>query len=55
MSNSSLASLMDVELQPGKPPVVRAETGAPDGSSAANWPPGTATRCVPWSPSTAAS
>jgi alpha-ketoglutarate-dependent taurine dioxygenase len=36
MSHSSLASLMDVELQPGKPPVVRAETGG----DAANWAAG---------------
>ena len=27
MSHSSLASLLDVDLQPGKPPVVRAEAG----------------------------
>ena len=36
MSHSPLASLLDVELQPGKPPVVRAETGA----DAANWAAG---------------
>src|SRR5438552_3492910 len=36
MSHSSLASLTDVELQPGKPPVVRAETG----TDAANWAAG---------------
>jgi alpha-ketoglutarate-dependent taurine dioxygenase len=40
MSHSSLASMTDVELQPGKPPVVRAETHAPDGSSAASWAAG---------------
>ena len=33
MSHSSLASPMDVELRPGKPPVVRAETGG----DAASW------------------
>jgi len=36
MSHSSMASLMDVELQPGKPPMVRAETGA----DPANWAAG---------------
>ena len=36
MSNSSLASSMDVELRPGKPPVVRAETGG----DAASWAAG---------------
>ena len=35
MSHSSLASPMDVELRPGKPPVVRAETGGDTGSWAA--------------------
>ena len=33
MSHSSLASLLDVDLQPGKPPVVRAEAGG----AAAGW------------------
>ena len=33
MSHSSLASLLDVDLQPGKPPVVRAEAGG----DAADW------------------
>ena len=33
MSHSSLASLLDVDLQPGKPPVVRAEAGG----DAAGW------------------
>ena len=37
MSHSSLTSLMDVELQPGRPPVVRAETGR---LTAANWAAG---------------
>src|SRR5207247_2147159 len=36
MSHSSMASLMDVELHPGKPPVVRAETRG----DAANWAAG---------------
>src|SRR6476659_7054772 len=36
MSHSSLASLTDVQLRPGKPPVVRAETGA----DAAGWAAG---------------
>src|SRR6516164_2869227 len=36
MSHSSLASAMNVELQPGKPPVVRAETGG----DAASWAAG---------------
>src|SRR2546422_3329954 len=36
MSHSSLASLMDVELQPGRPPVVRAETHG----DTANWAAG---------------
>jgi len=36
MSHSSLASMTDVELQPGRPPVVRAETGA----DPANWAAG---------------
>jgi alpha-ketoglutarate-dependent taurine dioxygenase len=36
MSHSSMASLTDVELQPGKPPMVRAETGA----DPANWAAG---------------
>ena len=35
MSHSSLASSMDVELRPGNPPVVRAETGGDTGSWAA--------------------
>src|SRR2546430_4301180 len=35
MSHPSMASLMDVELQPGKPPLVRAETGADPASWAA--------------------
>ena len=35
MSHSSLASPMDVELRPGKPPEVRAETGGDTGSWAA--------------------
>lgn len=35
MSHSSMASVMDVELQPGKPPMVRAEAGADPGSWAA--------------------
>ena len=33
MSHSSVASVLDVDLQPGKPPVVRAEAGG----DAANW------------------
>ena len=36
MSHSSLTSSMDVELRPGKPPVVRAETGG----DAAGWAAG---------------
>ena len=40
MSHSSMASLMDVELQPGKPPMVRVESGAQDSSSPANWAAG---------------
>ena len=36
MSHSSLASLTDVELQPGKPPVVQAETHG----DTANWAAG---------------
>ena len=36
MSHSSLTSSMDVELRPGKPPVVRAETGG----DAASWAAG---------------
>jgi len=36
MSHSSLASLMDLELQPGRPPVVRAETG----TDATSWAAG---------------
>jgi alpha-ketoglutarate-dependent taurine dioxygenase len=37
MSHSSLASLLDVDLQPGKPPVVRAEAGGDAASWAARY------------------
>jgi alpha-ketoglutarate-dependent taurine dioxygenase len=35
MTHSSLASLLDLELAPGEPPLVRADAGTPDG--AADW------------------
>ena len=37
MSHSSLASVLDVDLQPGKPPVVRAEAGGDAASWAARY------------------
>src|SRR5690242_12178421 len=37
MTPSSLASLLDLELTPGEPPLVRADAGMPDGAGAANW------------------
>jgi alpha-ketoglutarate-dependent taurine dioxygenase len=40
MTHSSLASLLDLELTPGEPPLVRADAGAPDGAGAANWTAG---------------
>ncbi len=40
MTHSSLASLLDLQLTPGEPPLVRADAGAQDGTSAANWAAG---------------
>jgi len=40
MTHSSLASLLDLDLLPGEPPLVQADPGAPDGTSAANWTAG---------------
>jgi hypothetical protein len=40
MTHSSLASLLDLELTPGEPPLVRADAGARDGTGAANWAAG---------------
>jgi alpha-ketoglutarate-dependent taurine dioxygenase len=40
MTHSSLASLLDLDLRPGEPPLVRAAPGALDGASAANWAAG---------------
>jgi alpha-ketoglutarate-dependent taurine dioxygenase len=40
MTHSSLASLLDLELTPGEPPLVRADAGAQDGTSAASWAAG---------------
>jgi alpha-ketoglutarate-dependent taurine dioxygenase len=37
MTDSSLASFLDLSLPPGEPPVVRADSRAPDGTSAAIW------------------
>ncbi len=40
MTHSSLASLLDLKLTPGEPPLVRADAGARDGTGAANWAAG---------------
>jgi alpha-ketoglutarate-dependent taurine dioxygenase len=40
MTHSSLASLLDLDLPPGEPPLVQAALGAPDDASAANWAAG---------------
>lgn len=34
MTHSSLASLLDLDLLPGEPPLVQADPGASDGTSA---------------------
>jgi alpha-ketoglutarate-dependent taurine dioxygenase len=40
MTHPSLASLLDLELTPGEPPLARAGADARDGTSAANWAAG---------------
>src|SRR2546423_11000965 len=40
MTHSSLASLLDLELTPGEPPLVRAGAGTREGTGAANWAAG---------------
>jgi hypothetical protein len=40
MTHSSLASLLDLELTPGEPPLVRADAGVRDSTGAANWAAG---------------
>jgi len=40
MTHSSLASLLELELTPGEPPLVRADAGGQDGTSAGNWAAG---------------
>ena len=40
MTHSSLASLLELELTPGEPPLVRADAGVRDSTGAANWAAG---------------